>query len=669
MSEGANYRAIIPRSRYWWLGLGSILLLACWLYLRGIHLSLPYLVHTDEPIHLRAAQFEIEFGHFRDLPTDSHPEGYPPGIVTLNYLFLKHIKPAEADPATILPALRLISIAAWMLVIVIIALLGEMIARPLTGLMAATIWVVNPWVVQRAHFALPDGYLTLFTLLALWLALVGYRQRRRSFSTAAVYSIMLATIFKTQALLVAPIVLLLPLLNMWRIPGWRQEAMQQTVWNMLRFSIFLFWLLLIYPTLEVEGLPNFPVSSYRNLALPSLESAWISLQKVLLTFQPLAIWLLIALVGLLLVRYRRRIANEALISLVIAGLAWLLGLSVFEEQSIRQYFVLGAILALLYSVSLTGLFYQVEEALTRLSLQSQRFHNLRSLFPFSLVTALLALSLLPSFRESDALAHNFTLHDRRNDLMTYMDTSLPPGKYISDHDGRFHKVMNRLWGGYRGLHDYPLARKVKGLHVRPLDEWRDHDAIYAIVPYRAVNGKPFLQFPEETFALKHYPPDSNYRDPGMTVLRLYPMQHKADAQLGSIQLLGFDLNASEVAAGEDIVFRHYWRAESPTRVDHHVYNHLLDEAGAIVAQFDYIPLWDGRRPTTTWDDPDEVLLGREFDIRLPPDLPPGRYQLISGLYDPLTSQRLTSAEWLDHIHIADIIVTRPDVQAKLDNDS
>lgn len=253
--------------------------------------------------------------------------------------------------------------------------------------------------------------------------------------------------------------------------------------------------------------------------------------------------------------------------------------------------------------------------------------------------------------------------------MSYMDTSLPPGKFISDYDGDLGKVTNRLWGGYRGLHDYPLARKLKGLRVRPIDAWRDHDAIYAIVPYQTMEGEPFLQFPEETFALKHYPTDPNFRDPGMTVLRLYPMQHKADGQLGSIHLVGFDLNASEVTAGENIVFRHYWRAESPTKVEHHVYNHLLDEAGAIVAQFDYIPLWDGRRPTTTWDDPDEILLGREFDIRLPPDLPPGRYQLISGLYDPLTWQRLTSAEWLDHIHIADIIITRPDVQAKSDNDS
>ena len=82
-----------------------------------------------------------------------------------------------------------------------IALLGAMIAHPLTGLMAAAIWIVNPWVVERAHFVLPDGYLTLFTLLALWLALGRLYAAAAQLQHSAAYSIMLATVFKTQALL------------------------------------------------------------------------------------------------------------------------------------------------------------------------------------------------------------------------------------------------------------------------------------------------------------------------------------------------------------------------------------------------------------------------------------------------------------------------------------
>ena len=97
-----------------------------------------------------------------------------------------------------------------MLALIVIALIGHVMAHPLTGLLAAAIYLVNPWIVGRGHYALPDGYLTMFTLLALWLALIGALRDRRSFSTAAMYSLMLGNVFKTQAIFVAPIIVLLP---------------------------------------------------------------------------------------------------------------------------------------------------------------------------------------------------------------------------------------------------------------------------------------------------------------------------------------------------------------------------------------------------------------------------------------------------------------------------
>ncbi len=33
----------IPHHKWWWLGLALLLLLACWLYLRGYNVSLPYI--------------------------------------------------------------------------------------------------------------------------------------------------------------------------------------------------------------------------------------------------------------------------------------------------------------------------------------------------------------------------------------------------------------------------------------------------------------------------------------------------------------------------------------------------------------------------------------------------------------------------------------------------
>ena len=240
--------------------------------------------------------------------------------------------------------------------------------------------------------------------------------------------------------------------------------------------------------------------------------------------------------------------------------------------------------------------------------------------------------------------------DRRNDLMSYMDSSAPPGIYVSNYDN--HKTFNRAWGGYEGVNDFPRYGEDALLHEKPIKEWRALGVEYAIMPYPIDTEDPHVYYPEETVLLKSYPPDPNFRGPDMVVLRLYPMQHSHGGELGSIQLVGYDINGTRVPAGEDIVLRHYWQATSPTDAVYHVYNHLLNDDGEIVAQVDYVPLWDDRRPTTTWDDPEEIMLGREFTLSLAPDLTSGSYQLVSGLYDPVTGHRLTSATGEDSMTIS-----------------
>ena len=639
---------IIPREKLWWLGLLLLLLLAGWLYLRGYNVSLPFIAHVDEPQHLLAAQHLIDDG----TASAVYHDAAPPGMSRLNYLLLRHIKAPDDPPGTMLPALRLITIAAWMLVVVLIALLGRLVAHPLTGLMAAAIWIVNPWVVERAHFALPDAYLTLFTLLAIWLALVGALHGRRSFSTAAVYSIMLAIVFKTQALFVAPLAILLPLASPVRV---RAEASQQVFWNCVRCGFFLFWLLLIYPTLDAHKIPFWPQTE-NQLNLPSPERMLLSLTEVLATFQPLPVWLGIALAGGLLMRYRRRVSLTGLVSLAVAALAWLAGMSMFPIQTnhLRQFFAVGALSALGFGLGLTGLLYAGEEILARL-----HRNRLRPLVPGALF-ALLFLALLPSYRESDALAHEFSLPDRRNQLTSYFDTSLEPGLYIANYDN--HKTFNRAWGGYAGVHDFPRYPQHALLNERPIDEWRALGVEYAILPHHLALQDPSATYPGETTVLKTYPASDQYRGPDMVVLRLQPMQNEHGGKLGGVKLLGYDISATTAQAGADIILRHYWQAESAPASSLHVFNHLLNDQGEIAAQVDGIPLFDSRRDTTNWDDPDEIMLGRNFILRLPSDLPPGVYRLVSGLYDSQTGARLMSDSDADQLSVTEIKVTAKPAQ-------
>lgn len=358
-------RDIFPRSKLWWLGLALLLALAGWLYLRGYDVSLPYFDHVDEPLNMLEALHIVEFGHARGVTRES----YPPGLRSVIYPFLKHLKPADAHHGTMAPALRLITIGSWMLTVVFIALLGATISRPLSGLMAAGLWIVNPWVVERAHWVLPDGYLTLFTLVALWLALVGCLYLRQSFSTTSTYMIMLAIVFKTQAIFVAPIVLLLPLINLWHGPVGKEWAWKQTLWNCVRFALFLSWLLILYPTLDApREIDYFSVTELR-IVVPSPQKVWQLLELVLRTFQPLSSWLAVMLGGVLLWRYRRRVNGIAFGAIALAALCWLLGSHILPTRGLqmRQFFGMGALLAVLFGTGLTGVVFFLEEALIHLA--------------------------------------------------------------------------------------------------------------------------------------------------------------------------------------------------------------------------------------------------------------------------------------------------------------
>ena len=332
-------RPVLPREKWWWLGLTLLLLLAGWLYYRGYMGSLPFLDHVDEPNHLLSAQHLIDEGSARN---PLWYDAYPPGMYRLHYVLLKHLKPPELHFTAVLPVARLITITAWMLAFALTALIGYQMALPLTGLLAAAIYSVGPWVVERAHYALPDGYLTLFTLLSLWLALVSHAHRRRSFSTAAVYSLMMAIIFKTQAIFVAPVILFMPLLGL-RNAGSsnvRRHALEQTFWNCVRFGFFLFWLLFIYRTLEADNIPNW-VAPSDSLASSPFVNIQAHLYLTLDQFQARAGWLATLICGLMLWRYRRQTAPAAIFAILLSALALLFGSSFFGRQSLRQFYTLG----------------------------------------------------------------------------------------------------------------------------------------------------------------------------------------------------------------------------------------------------------------------------------------------------------------------------------------
>lgn len=105
--------------------------------------------------------------------------------------------------------------------------------------------------------------------------------------------------------------------------------------------------------------------------------------------------------------------------------------------------------------------------------------------------------------------------------------------------------------------------------------------------------------------------------------------------------------ADEPVPGEACAMPLVWRAESELSTGYHVFVHLVDEQGTILAQSDAVPAhWT--RPTTGWL-PGEYIVDTHT-LSWPATLPEGSLEWRVGLYDPDTGTRLPAGD-LDYASI------------------
>ena len=136
------------------------------------------------------------------------------------------------------------------------------------------------------------------------------------------------------------------------------------------------------------------------------------------------------------------------------------------------------------------------------------------------------------------------------------------------------------------------------------------------------------------------------------------MSHPAEAALkDGPELLGVDLEATDVKPGGKIDATLYWRAVQPMARSYTAFVHLLDEQGALVAQSDSIPVGGGY-PTFWWAEGEVVR--DPHTIELPEALPAGRYRLVAGMYDE--EERRLPAEGEEGV-LMDGAVPLADIQA------
>jgi len=127
------------------------------------------------------------------------------------------------------------------------------------------------------------------------------------------------------------------------------------------------------------------------------------------------------------------------------------------------------------------------------------------------------------------------------------------------------------------------------------------------------------------------------------------------ADFGPLTLLGYALERDRVRPGESFTVTLYWRADERAADDYTAFAQLLGPFRATG------PVWanDDRYPADTptsrlW--PGLVFADRRT-LTVPPDMPPGTYEALFGLYRLADGKRLTTADGRDAVSITGLTVT------------
>ncbi|HZY43263.1 MAG TPA: glycosyltransferase family 39 protein [Anaerolineae bacterium] len=124
----------------------------------------------------------------------------------------------------------------------------------------------------------------------------------------------------------------------------------------------------------------------------------------------------------------------------------------------------------------------------------------------------------------------------------------------------------------------------------------------------------------------------------------------------AITLIGADYSATTLHAGDQLPLTLYWQAAATTDTRYNVFVHFETLDGRVITQIDSQPQGSGM-PTTSWAPGQSIL--DVYPFTLPADTPPGAYQIVVGMYNPLDGEHLINqATGLDHVVLSPPIIIR-----------
>ena len=626
--------------------LAVILLLALGVRLLTFERHLPYVDYADE-----ANMFLLAVDWRGDFPladaygaglTGARLAGYPP-LYPWVAIGVQHVVEAVSTESFLFSGdyvygLRLLAIIAGVLTAAALWVIGWTLGGVVAAALSALVWALSPVVVEWNSLAVPDPLVYLASGWTLAFALWAWHKNAPAWTLPSLVCAVAAIYLKYTPLHVlvmwggAVVVLLLR--------DWRRTL----PWLLLEGVIGLAsaaYLLFGYGALRLENDEAMRVDPAMAL---NMERGLRNLEGTLL---PVGVWLFVAVGGVALIVYaysrrrswpvvdwRKALYLVVVLVVGVVSVSTFIGIEPYSNQ-MRHVLPVAVVVIGLWGMGAS----QIAAAFRAINRAGM-----------ALVAAALIAALFTgaAVRGDLALIQRFEQPDPRYELWQWSDASLPPeGKILMFPDSTLRAVWNRPYSGYDGQTAFDWAFDTAPYQSTPQALYEQGVAYFALTgaeQQAALRNPDMAAFLGQLLLLNVMTtvpvpdlPETIY------FYRLIPPQVEANALFAEqITLVGYDL---DVAAGS-VFIRPYWQAQASPAANYSMFIHFTEpDTLDPLAQYDGAPA-SARRPATSWQ-PGEILIGTDARIDLPPQLPPGEYQLRLGLYNYETGQRLLLGDGAD----------------------
>jgi hypothetical protein len=264
------------------------------------------------------------------------------------------------------------------------------------------------------------------------------------------------------------------------------------------------------------------------------------------------------------------------------------------------------------------------------------------------VSAALAALLLPAAGASLAYVGREAAGDTRVQLLAWIDQNVPPGARIAAELKPVPGDTEQRWTDVPSLAAHDLAwYRAQGYAylVASSKRWNQFEPPPSYVPL--LGSHVIAEF-------------GSTRREDMLGSRLLviatgltsadvPLPVAGDLRFGGARLLGVALGdpsadgappmlvpVASFKPGGVLGIRSFWQVEQPLPANLSLFVHLIDVQGRVPTQRD-APPWQGRFPTGSWR-PGSMVVDAN-DVYLPPNLAPGTYRVVIGMFNPADSTR------------------------------